>query len=92
MQLSAAAIDGSWVESDWESGLVDRVRRWSDTPIPALPDAALALLLRQRIAVDAVLREAQRRLAGGRSDDSELYTGELAETVRDAVGGMTTNG
>ena len=82
MVTTAATVHGPWVESDWESGLIARVRQWWDTPIPDLPDAALALFLRQHIAVDAVLMEARRRLARGRPDDSELYDGELAEAVR----------
>jgi hypothetical protein len=86
MGRSVAAIYGPWVETDWESGLVARVRRWWDTPIPDLPDAALALFLRQDIGIADVLSEANMRLARGQPDGSEMYDGELAEAVRNTHG------
>jgi hypothetical protein len=82
MPTSAADIYGPWVEPDWDSGLIVRVRKWWHVPVPDLPDAALALFLRQEIAVDAFLDEASRRLNEGQSDDSELYEGELARAVQ----------
>ncbi|QJW98641.1 hypothetical protein [Frigoriglobus tundricola] len=53
---------------------------WS-VPVAELPDAGLALFLRQRIAVEPVLAEARRRLVLGQPDDSEFYDGELAVAV-----------
>jgi hypothetical protein len=79
--VTAADIEGAWVDPDWQSGLVDRLREFWRVPIAELPDAGLALFLRQRVAVGPVLAEAHRRLALGRPDDSELYDGELADAV-----------
>jgi hypothetical protein len=83
--VTAADIYGPWVDPDWQSGLVEGVRRFWSVPIADLPDAGLALFLRQRLAVEPVLAEARRRLAVGRPDDSELYDGELAVAVADAT-------
>jgi hypothetical protein len=79
--VTAAEIHGPLVDTCWDSSLIDRVRRYWSVPIAELPDAALALFLRQRIAVAPVLAEARRRLASGPPDDSELYDGELAAAV-----------
>jgi hypothetical protein len=79
--MRAADIHGSWADPGRQSALIERVRQYWYIPIADLPDAALALFLRQRIAVGPVLAEARRRLDAGRSDDSELYDGELAAAV-----------
>lgn len=79
--MTAADMHGPWVDPDWESGLVQRVREFWSVPITELPDAGLALFLRQRIALEPVLAEARRRLAAGEADDTELYDGELAAAV-----------
>jgi hypothetical protein len=79
--MTAADIHGSLAGPGWDSSLIDRVRRYWLVPIADLPDAALALFLRQQIAIGPVREEARRRLAAGRSDDSELYEGELAAAV-----------
>jgi hypothetical protein len=84
--VTAADICGPWVDPDWQSGLVEQMRGFWSVPIVALPDAGLALFLRQRIAVEPVLAEARRRLAAGHPDDSELYDGELAAAVAGATG------
>ncbi len=83
--MTAADICGPWIDPDWQSGLIERVRDFWSVPIAELPDAGLALFLRQRIAVEPVLVEARRRLALGQPDDSELYDGELANAVAGAT-------
>jgi hypothetical protein len=83
--VTAAEIHGPWIDLGWDSSLIDRVRRYWSVPIADIPDAVLALFLRQRIAIAPVLAEARRRLCSGRADDSELYDGELAAAV-DQVG------
>jgi hypothetical protein len=80
--MTAAEIHGPWVESNWHSGLIERVRQWWNVPISQLPDAALALFIRQEIALEAVVAEARNRLARGQPDNSELFEGELADSVR----------
>ena len=84
--MTAADIHGPWVDPGWESGLIERVRRWWSVPVAELPDAALALFLRQRIAVGPVMAEARQRLASGSPDDSEKYDGELEAAVASAAG------
>lgn len=81
--MTAAEIHGPWIDPNWESGLVARVRKFWDVPIADLPDAALALFLRQQIAVEPTMKEAQRRLASGRPDESEIYEGELATALEE---------
>ncbi len=83
--MTAADLHGPWVDPAWDSGLVKRVQRWWSVPITDLPDTALALFLRQRIAVEPVLAEARRRLSEAMPDDSELYDGELEAAVSDAA-------
>jgi len=56
--MTAAEIHGPWANPGWGSGLIDRVRQYWEVPIANLPDAALALFLRQRIAMEPVLAEA----------------------------------
>ncbi len=63
--------------------MVARVRKFWDVPITDLPDAALALFLRQQIAVGPALEEAERRLAAAQPDDSEIYDGELTAAVEE---------
>jgi hypothetical protein len=82
--VTAADIHGPWADPGWESGLIARVRGYWQVPIADLPDAGLALFLRQRIAVGPALEEARRRLAAGHPDDSEQYDGELAAAVAQA--------
>ena len=82
--MTAADVHGAWVKSGEGSSLIDRVRNYWYVPIGELPNSALALFLRQRIAVHPVLAEARQRLASGRVDDSELYECELADAVESA--------
>ena len=77
-----ADIDGPWVEPDWDSGLIDRLRRSWNIPICELSNEMLATFLRQDIATDWILEEAIKRLNAGFDDDSEMYEGELAEKVQ----------
>jgi hypothetical protein len=80
---SVADIEGPWVETDWESGLVQRCRRSWNTPISELSNEMLATFLRQNLAVHVVFAEATKRLEMGYDDDSEIYDGELAAIVQE---------
>lgn len=82
--MTAADIHGPWTDPGWESGLTARLRELWHVPIADLPDAGLALFLRQQVAVGPALAEARRRLAAGVPDGSELYDGELAAAVEQA--------
>jgi hypothetical protein len=78
---TVADVEGPWSDPDFESGLVDRCRLYWSVPVTDVPNSILALFLRQRIAVELVKCEAQKRLDSATDDGSEQYEGELAEAV-----------
>jgi len=75
---SVKDIVGPWRESDFNSNLIDRCRKSWSIPIDQLSNEMLATFFRQKIAVQAVLTEAKKRLTENVDDGSELYEGELA--------------
>jgi hypothetical protein len=75
-------IVGPWVEPEWDSGLIERLRRSWSIPINELSNEMVATFLRQEIATDVLLEEAKRRLELGFDDESELYEGELASVMK----------
>ncbi len=81
---SVADIEGGWVDPNWDSGLINRLRRSWNTLINELSNEMLATFLRQDMALEAILEEAKKRLVAGFDDDSEMYDGELANAIRDA--------
>ncbi|MGD9647687.1 MAG: hypothetical protein AB7U73_18390 [Pirellulales bacterium] len=83
-QKSAADVLGPWVESEIQSGLMERCRKYWTTPIAQLPNGMLATFLRQRIATTLVATEARKRIAVGTKDESELYEDELENALKDA--------
>jgi hypothetical protein len=83
--LSVADILGPWIDPDSDSGLIDRCRKSWCIPIDKLSNEMLATFLRQEIATDAILQEANKRLTAGFDDDSELYAGELTAAVEAAT-------
>jgi hypothetical protein len=86
-QISTVAdVEGSWVESEVNSSLIERCKRGWNTPIGELTNELLATYLRQKIALRLVVPEARRRLAEGRVDGTELYEEEVASALRSATG------
>jgi len=83
---SVADILGAWVDTDWDSGLVNRCKEAWSKPIESLTNEELATLLRQRIAVDHILPIAEKRLKDGVDDDSEIYDGELKAAIEYVAG------
>ena len=79
-----ADIVGPWVDSDWDSGLVERCLESWNVPICELSNEMLATFLRQEIATDWILEETIKRLDVGFDDESEMYEGELAEKAQEA--------
>jgi hypothetical protein len=79
-----ADLVGPWVEPGFESSLISRCRSAWDRPIDQLSDSDLAMLLRQRIAVEHLLIVARSRLARNAPDGSEYYDGELANACEQA--------
>ena len=50
--------------------------------LASLSDQMLATFLRQKIAIQLVLPEAERRVELGTHDDSEIYDDELRDAVK----------
>jgi hypothetical protein len=89
-----ADIEGRWVEPDWDSGLIARCREYWNIPVTDLPNGILATYLRQGIALPLLIPEARKRIAAGLDDGSEMFDGELRETLQRALvqPGATPNG
>lgn len=79
--VSVADIVGPWVDSDWDSGLIDRCKKAWNKPLRDLSREELATLLRQRIAVEHVVPVAKQRVRDGIDDDTEMYEGELEAAI-----------
>jgi len=78
------SVVGSWKEPAFKSSLIDRCRKYWSVPVDQMPDGILAMFIRQRIALELIVPEAKKRIAGDKPDDSELYDGELASALRGA--------
>jgi len=52
--------------------------------VGAISNYVLATFIRQRVALALALPEADRRIASGFTDDTELYDEELANAVSEA--------
>lgn len=84
----AGDIEGPWVAPSWDSGLIERCRKYWYVPVNELPDVMVATYLNQDIARPLMIEEARKRMAGGKRDGSELYDGQLKESV-ERVGQVT---
>jgi hypothetical protein len=82
---SVADVEGPWVESHFNSSLIERCRKNWSIPVGKLSNYALATFLRQKIALDIVIPEGQRRLQTNFVDDTELYDDELSYEVQEAL-------
>jgi hypothetical protein len=78
---SIADILGPWVDSDWDSGLIDRCKRAWNKPLTDLTNEELATLLRQNIATEGILPIADDRIRTAFDDNTEIYDGELVEAA-----------
>jgi hypothetical protein len=81
---SIADLLGSWVQPDWDSGLVERMRIAWSKPLLKLSREELATFLRQRIAVEHLLPIARQRLLHDADDDTEMTEGELERAIEHA--------
>jgi hypothetical protein len=82
--ISLADILGPWIEQDWQSGLIESCRNAWSTPLRELTNGQLAILLRQRFAVEQLLPIARRRVRHRFDDDTELSDGELRREIESA--------
>ena len=83
--LSVADIAGPWKEPDFDSGLIDRCRRYWSVPVNELPDLIVATYLNQRMALPIMIAEAQQRITAAKSDESEMFEGQLREALNQAT-------
>ena len=81
--LSLAEIVGPWIDPDFDSGLIERMRNAWSKPIGRLTNHELATCLRQTVAVEHVLPIAKKRDAEEFHDESELHDTELAQAIED---------
>lgn len=83
---SVAEVLGEWIDPNFDSGLIQRCRRYWNVPVDKLPNEALATYLRQRMALAIIIPEARKRVDAGFDDDSEQYEGELSNALNSACG------
>ena len=83
--LTVADVEGPWVDSDFESGLIERCRLGWNTPVADLTNELLAIYLRQKIALSLVVPEAQKRTSENYVDDTEMYEEELVNALKHAT-------
>jgi hypothetical protein len=74
-------IEGPWKHPEAETALTDACKKYWDVPFPDLPNAVLAMFIRQRIGLPFVVDEAKIRVHNGFQDGSELYEEELANAL-----------
>lgn len=80
---SVADVEGPWVDPNFDSGLISRLKRNWSVPVHLLSNEALATFIRQRIGLQLVVPEARERIKRGFEDDSELFDGELKIVLSD---------
>ena len=80
-KLSVADIQGDWIDSNFESSLIERCKNAWCKPLDILTNKEMATFLQQRIAVGEILPLALKRLKDGFDDETEFYDGELKEVV-----------
>ncbi|MCS4309662.1 hypothetical protein M2404_004039 [Rheinheimera pacifica] len=80
---SIADIEGPWVEQSFSSGLILRCKENWHVPVSELSNYALATFVRQRFGLIICIPEANRRIAIGYTDDTEMYDEELEHAVKE---------
>ena len=78
---SVAEIEGTWREPELDSGLIQRLRANWSRPVGKLDNHVLATFIRQRLALDLTIPEAERRIASGYQDETEVCDDELAIAI-----------
>jgi hypothetical protein len=78
---SVADYLGQWVDPNFDSGLIERLRNAWAKPLSELTNSELATFLRQNILTEHILLVAQSRLKNDVDDETEIFDGELAEAV-----------
>ena len=78
---SVADLLGPWVDPHFDSGLIERCRNAWNKPLRELTNSEIATFLRQNIATEYLLPIAQSRLENNVDDETEIFDGELGESV-----------
>jgi hypothetical protein len=78
---TVADVVGPWLEPDFNSSLIERCRNNWSTPVGELTNYVLATFIRQKIALSLVVPEAQRRIASGYTDETEILDDELTIAI-----------
>jgi len=78
---TVAEIVGPWVEPDFKSSLIERMLLNWALPVGEISNYVLATFIRQRVALDLVIPEANRRIASGFTDETEILDDELAIAI-----------
>ncbi|HEY0063486.1 MAG TPA: hypothetical protein VGC21_15315 [Telluria sp.] len=78
---TVADFAGPWREPDTDSSLIQRLRANWSVPVGEITNYCLATFIRQKIALGLVVPEAQRRIAAGFTDETEILDDELAMAI-----------
>ncbi len=81
--FSIADLLGPWVDSGFESGLIERCQSAWNKPLKDLTNAELAMFLAQKIAIEQILPIAKTRLENCEDDETEMYDGQLKKIVEE---------
>ena len=82
-QMSLADIYGEWKDIDFGRSLVLRSKETWYKPFSDLTNEEIAMLLRQKFAVEYILPIARQRIMEGYEDGSEKYEEELLSVVQE---------
>lgn len=83
--MTVAEIEGKWIDSRFQSSLIERCKHGWNTPVGELTNEQLATYLRQNIALSIIVPEAARRIAANFNDDTEMYDEELEDALKSAT-------
>jgi hypothetical protein len=78
---SVANIEGTWIDPEFESSLIQRCRDNWTVPVSDLSNYALATFIRQRLGLELVAPEARRRIELQYLDGSQLHDEELLDAI-----------
>jgi hypothetical protein len=76
-----ADVEGPWVETDFQSSLIERCKEHWNVPVTNLPNAILATYIQQGIGLEVVIPEALHRMELGFEDGSEWDDDQLQNAV-----------
>ncbi|MGO4377656.1 hypothetical protein [Pseudoduganella sp. RAF53_2] len=79
---AVADIVGPWIEPCFNSSLFERCRENWLVPVGEISNFVLATFIRQQIALGLVVPEAQRRIASGFTDETEILDDELELAIK----------